>query len=76
MKRLREILRFPETHALLFSLVFLLLGWPILVSAVDHHDAALFIYLFFVWGVSIAALAVVAVSLGGQKRTGDRGRGD
>ena len=63
MKRLKNLLKKPEANILLFVLAFLLLGWPFLTPFGQGYGEAIFVYLFFIWGIIIFGLYLINRSL-------------
>lgn len=67
MIKIRNVLKLPAFHLLLFCLFLVLLGWPILTIPDSAHNEALFIYLFLVWGAVIFMALLVNGSLKDQE---------
>jgi len=62
MEKFTHLVKKPEFHVLLYLLSLLLFNWPALTIFGDACSA-LFYYLFWTWGIFIAALYFVARSL-------------
>lgn len=63
MERLKNLLRQPEFHILLFGLFFILCNWPFLAIPGANGPVSMFYYLFFIWGIIIGAMYLVSKSL-------------
>jgi len=51
----------PTFHAFLFCIVFLLFNWPVLSVFQEKAHAAIWIYLYSVWGIFILLLFLIAI---------------
>lgn len=60
METLRKLLRHPEFSAVLLLLCTALFGWPFISIAGPSSPAAMFVYLFIVWGAVIVLLFFLA----------------
>jgi len=71
MRKLRNLFRQTEFHALLFCIYLILICMPFLAfpaknEAVNMFAMDMFIYFFVVWGIVIALLFCIAKSLHGE----------
>lgn len=60
MATLRKLLRHPEFSAVLLLFCTALFGWPFISIAGPSSPAAMFVYLFIVWGAVIVLLFLLA----------------
>ena len=70
MRRLRNLLRQPEFHTLLFFLGIALLNWPLLGIFRVKPPEALLAYVYTFWAVAILLLLFLS-SIGRESPAGD-----
>jgi len=70
MKRLRNLLRQPEFHTLLFILGFALLNWPFLGIFQLKRPEILLVYLYLLWIICIFLVFLVS-RIGDEPASGD-----
>ena len=64
METLRKLLKHPEFTAVLLLCCTALFGWPFISIPGPSSPAAMFVYLFLVWGAVIALLWLLAKACG------------
>lgn len=60
MKRIRDLLKQPEVHILLFFFCLILFSWPFLSIFSVERPGLIFIYLFSTWAIVIFLLFLVS----------------
>lgn len=72
METLRKLLKHPEFSAILLLFCTALFGWPFISIADPSSPAAMFVYLFIVWGAVIVLLFFLARAHGGPQHLDDQ----
>jgi len=77
MKRLRKLLRQPESQIFIFLVSLILANWPFLAPPLDGL-MSLFTYLFVLWIVFVLFLFLLHFALNGNAgdQTADKGEND